>query len=66
MSSSVTSLSRTQNIVVVLFLGWAVVAFLPAVGDVRLAGVSLTAWLLAAYMFCVPVVSLLTTDRQDD
>ncbi|PXY23189.1 hypothetical protein [Prauserella endophytica] len=66
MSPSGTSLSRVQIAVFTLLLGWAAAAFIPAVGNVQPAGVSLTAWLLAAYMFCVPVVSLLTTDAQDD
>lgn len=66
MGSSTTSRRRTPVATLTLFVVWATVAFVPAVGDIRPAGVSLTAWLLAGYMFCVPVLSLLATGEQDD
>ncbi|TCP47323.1 hypothetical protein EV191_112119 [Tamaricihabitans halophyticus] len=66
MRSSCYPLARRQAFVLLAAIGTAAIAFLPVVGAVQLAGVSLTAWILVILMIVVPVATILVTGNEVD
>lgn len=66
MNSGFYPISRGQGWVLLAFAACGVVAFIPSVASILLAGVSLTAWLLLVLMLTVPVVTVLITSKDVD